>query len=166
MSQDTVDFPWRSPFEDEKITLQATPIVTKKASWKTWIETHRIVIGLVIAIATLILILENKKVEQVPTPHQGLHQISIMVPVIPFAKGSTIQARLLKPVIAPVKSFTKTQLLSVFTEEDIERIDGQVIAKKDLAPYRPIFWPSLELKPQIKNPKPQVQILYPTGATP
>ncbi len=166
MSQETVDFPWRSPFEDEKINLQPTPKEPEKSRWKTWIEKYRTVVGLVLAIATLILLLENKKAEQVPAPHQGLHQISIMVPVIPFAKGSAIEASLLKPVIAPVKSFTKTQLLSVFTEEDIERIDGQVIAKKDLAPYRPIFWPSLELKPKMKNSEPQVQILYPTGANP
>jgi hypothetical protein len=84
-----------------------------------------------------------------------------MVPVVAIPKGTPLETRLLKAVITSEKSFTKTQLLSVFTEEDVTRIDERLVAKKDLPPYRPIFWNALELKTRAPAAAPRVQILYP-----
>jgi hypothetical protein len=165
MSKDTIEFPWRHPFEeDTKATSEiAPPLSTTNGKMEillNWISSNKGILGIIFAVILLIFALEQNKTPASPLASAGESQISIMVPVVGFPKGHAIEPQMLKSVIAPIKSFTKTQLMSVFTEDDIERIDGRIIAKKDLAPYRPIFWPSLELKQPAQNSKPKVQILY------
>lgn len=167
MSQDTVEFPWRSPFDTESNTpppqVETTPIINTTSGWRKWVQKHRALLAIFASSVALIAALEQKKNDTLATvPNLHDTQLSIMVPMVPFAKGAVIEARMLKPVVAPIKSFTKSQLLSVFTEEDVERIDERIVAKKDLPPYRPIFWPSLELRANPPAKASRVQVLYPS----
>ena len=165
MSQDTVEFPWRSPYETHSDTAAPVEVIASPKGaekWRRWIKKHRALVVIVVASGALILALEQKKADGLATvPNLHNAQLSIMVPIVPFAKGAVIEARMLKPVVAPIRSFTKTQLLSVFTEEDVERIDDRIVAKKDLPPYRPIFWPSLELRPHPPAQIKRIEVLYP-----
>lgn len=162
MSKDTVEFPWRSPYEEPPIPRAATP-----RNWKTRCQEFKNWGFVALAICVLVLMLLGKKPTAPQTnPGSGLGQLSIMVPVVAIPKGTSLNVRLLKSVLTTEKSFSKTQLLSVFTEEDVERVDDQLVAKKDLAPYRPIFWTALELKPKPRASMPSVQIIYSEKGTP
>lgn len=170
MSKDFVEFPWRSSFEHPVQTTDSAESnfqENKFTDVKNFILKNKFIIGCLLGVLLLSLLLKKQTEPAInKTVSQNSSQISVVVPVVAFPKGSIIEPRLLKPVITSAKSFTKVQLFGVFTEEDIERVDDKLIAKKDLAPYRPIFWNSLELKRLPSRAPKQVQILYPHTESP
>ncbi|HVJ65520.1 MAG TPA: hypothetical protein VM901_09720 [Bdellovibrionota bacterium] len=174
MSQETVEFPWRHPFEDEKANPETTaPKVEEARAYdkvKARLRPYAPALGILAAIGILVVALGRQAPPDPKIAVPSARTLSVMVPVVPFPKGTVIEARMLKAVIAPAASFSKTQRLAVFTEDDIARVDDRLVAKKDLPPYRPIFWTSLELKRVPHAAPAKVKILYPdenpSGVTP
>lgn len=169
MSKDFVEFPWKISVHEDPPQPELKEKPSTKESLKTLLVKYRHLIMCIAAIFFLSILLKTRSqstnVQNSQEPPQS--QISIVVPVVAFPKGSILEARLLKPVIGSKKDFSKSQLLNVFMEEDIERIDDRLIAKKDLVPYKPIFWNSLELKRIPKPNRQNIKILYPvTEGTP
>lgn len=160
MSENQVEFPWKTSFETKiEPTLQKEPSSKELVIQK--IKQHQNVIAIFLAVIFLVMLMKINTPEQtLPTSVSNNLQISIMVPVVAFPKGTPIDPRFLKPVTALSKSFSKAQLLSIFTEEDIDRLDNKLVAKKDLAPYKPIFWTSIEIKPNPTRSIKNIQIIY------
>lgn len=86
--------------------------------------------------------------------------IEVVVSPLAIAKGRTIPEDILQTLGIPSRDLSKAQKLQLFKVSQTNAIKGSLIAKKDIPPFKPLFWTDLTLYQKIENAPSKIQIFY------
>jgi len=116
-------------------------------------------LGLVVAV--LLLSIFARKDQATVETSGTVATIDVVSPLVPIGRGHPVLAEQLRLVPLAKKDLTKPQLLQIVRDEDLTKLKGRVVARKNLPPGRPLFWTDLEWKsesPLSITP----QVIYPS----
>ncbi len=86
--------------------------------------------------------------------------IEVVVSPLAIAKGRKIPEDILQTLGIPSRDLSKAQKLQLFKASQSNAIKGSLIAKKDIPPFKPLFWTDLTLDQKPENLPSKIQILY------
>ena len=87
--------------------------------------------------------------------------IETVMPLLPIRKNAPLRPERLRLVPFSEADFTKSQRLQLVQPHDLAQLNGQLKAKKDLPPHRPLFWKDLTFV-EAPSPPRHVRILSPS----
>lgn len=116
-------------------------------------------LGLLVAVLVLSVLVRRADSGPAAAPENAT--IDIVAPLVPIGRGQSVLAEQLRLVPLARKDLTKPQLLQIVRDEDLTKLKGRVVARKNLPPGRPLFWADLEWKTD-RGSAPLPQILYPS----
>ena len=85
---------------------------------------------------------ETKKV----TRKKEIRTVAILTAAFPLMKGDKILPTQLRTLVFDWKDLSKTQKQNRLREDDLNRFEGMIIAKKNIGPHRPLLWSDLEYR--------------------
>jgi hypothetical protein len=86
--------------------------------------------------------------------------IEVIVSPLAIAKGRRIPEDILQTLGIPSRDLSKTQKLQLFKASQSNAIKGSLIAKKDIPPFKPLFWTDLTLNQNSSKAASKIQIFY------